>query len=136
MATLLAITATTVSMGLVVARLLAAVIAGEPLAHQAPLVAVVVGLQAARSLLARQRRVLAARVANEVRASVRARLARALVATGPSRLSACRTGEVTSVVVDGIESLDPWVHLSGSGWRRSPAVASRRFPAERSSGPW
>jgi len=110
-ATLLAITATTVSMGLVVARLLAGVIAGEPLADQAPLVAAVVVLQAARSLLVRQRRVLAARAANEVRASVRARLARALVGIGPARLSARRTGEVTSVVVDGIESLDPYVAL-------------------------
>jgi len=49
-ATLLAITATTVFMGLVVARLLAGVIAGEPLADQAPLVAAVVVLQAAREV--------------------------------------------------------------------------------------
>jgi ABC-type multidrug transport system fused ATPase/permease subunit len=110
-AVLVAITATAVAMGLVAARVLARVIGGASVGDVAPLLAALAALQAVRSLLISWRRTIAVRAANAVRASVRQRLARALLALGPSRLAGRRTGALQSTVVDGVETLDPYVAL-------------------------
>ncbi|MEX5635693.1 ABC transporter ATP-binding protein [Parafrankia sp. FMc2] len=110
-AILLALTATSVGMGLLLARVLADVIDGDSLGDVAPLLGAVVAVQALRCLLLWWRRVVAVRAAGEVRASIRRRLGEALLALGPAGLADRRTGSVQSTVVDGVESLDPFVAL-------------------------
>ncbi|CAN5693300.1 ABC transporter ATP-binding protein [soil metagenome] len=108
-ALLLATTATYVGQGLLVARALGRVFAGQPATAIVALLAGVVALQVVRCLLIFARETLALRASGVVKAAVRQRLVAQLLALGPGWLQRTRTGTVQSTLVDGVETLDPYV---------------------------
>lgn len=105
---LLTVTATYVAQGLLVARALGRIFAGQPVTAILALLAGVVALQVVRSLLIAARETLALRASGVVKAAARQRLVAQLLALGPGWLQRTRTGTVQSTLVDGVETLDPY----------------------------
>ena len=106
---LLAVTATHVGQGILIARVLAAIFAGDPPASVLPELAGIVALQLVRALLLAVRDAYALRVSGQVKAAVRDALTVKLLQLGPGSLQRTRTGTVQSAMVDGVELLDPLV---------------------------
>lgn len=102
----LAITATYVGQGLLVARALGSVLAGLPLDGVVPLVAGVIGLQVLRALFLVVRDEQAMAVGGIVKEEIRRRLYARLVELGPGYTIRGRSGDVTSTMVDGVEVME------------------------------
>ncbi|MFG1477695.1 thiol reductant ABC exporter subunit CydD [Xanthobacter sp. V4C-4] len=85
------------------------VMGGAPLASALPWLLAVLPLLALRFFLngAADRRSIAA--AGALKAQVRARLLRHLAALGPARLAGRASGETATIVMDGVDALEPYV---------------------------
>ncbi|MEO3811470.1 ABC transporter ATP-binding protein [Sphaerisporangium sp. B11E5] len=104
---LLAVTATYVGQGLLVAHILATVFAGRmDIVWQLAGVAV---LQVARSGALVLRETAAPRLSGAVKADLRQRMAGRMLALGPGWAQRGRTGATQSSLVDGIETVDAYV---------------------------
>ncbi|HWS34052.1 MAG TPA: ABC transporter ATP-binding protein, partial [Actinoplanes sp.] len=99
----LAITATYAGQGLLIARVIAGVLDGGV---SYPAMAGILILQAARAGLLWARETTATTVAARIKDDVRHRLLAKLFALGPGWTTGTRTGQVQSVVVDGVESME------------------------------
>jgi ATP-binding cassette subfamily C protein CydD len=106
---LLGVTATHVGQGILIARVLAAVFAGDPAVSVLPELGGIVALQLVRAVLLVVRDAWALRVSGQVKEAVRDALTAKLLQLGPGSLQRSRTGTVQSAVVDGVELLDPLV---------------------------
>jgi ABC-type multidrug transport system fused ATPase/permease subunit len=106
---LLGMTATYVGQGLLVARALSRVFAGDGLASLAVPALGVLLLQLARAGLSVLRAGLATRAAAEVKQAVRQALVARLLALGPGWRQRTRTGTLQAVLVDGVEALEAYV---------------------------
>ena len=106
---LLAVTATHVGQGVLIARVLAAVFAGDPPASVLAELGGIVALQLARAWLLAVRDARALEVSGAVKEAVRDALTAKLLQLGPGSLQRTRTGSVQSAMVDGVELLDPLV---------------------------
>ncbi|MDQ6914627.1 MAG: thiol reductant ABC exporter subunit CydD [Actinomycetota bacterium] len=82
------------------------------LAGVATLLALLLGVAAARGAALLAMEVLGQRAAARVKAGVRKRLAAHLFALGPVRIGAERTGEVASTLGEGVEALDEYVRFA------------------------
>jgi len=102
----LAVTATYVAQGLMVARVIARLLQGARLGAVVPALLVVGVLLVLRALLLWLRDVAAADAAGAVKRVVRRRLYAKLLELGPGHLLGERTGSVQATVVDGVEHLD------------------------------
>jgi ATP-binding cassette, subfamily C, bacterial CydD len=102
----LAVTATYVGQGLLVARVIARLLQGERFGAVVPSLVVVAVLLGLRALLLWLRDVVAADAAGAVKRVVRRRLYAKLLQLGPGHLLGTRTGSVQATVVDGVEHLD------------------------------
>ncbi|HEY4754393.1 MAG TPA: hypothetical protein VIH37_14010, partial [Candidatus Limnocylindrales bacterium] len=85
--------------------MLGSLAAGE----EAGLLALLVGLVAARAALVGIADALAGRSAVHLVGTLRSRLAAHVAALGPAYLAGERTGEVASTMVDGLGAIDAWV---------------------------
>ncbi len=108
-AVLLAITATYVGQGVLVALVLGRIFEGRGLSSAVAFLVAVVVLQVARSALIAIREVAALKASGVVKDAVRQRLATKLLQLGPGWLQRTRTGAMQSTLVDGVETLDPYV---------------------------
>ncbi|MGH8908189.1 MAG: ABC transporter ATP-binding protein [Egibacteraceae bacterium] len=108
-ALLLGVTATYVGQGILIARVLARIFAGQPVASVIGLLAGVVALVAVRGVLFAQRDVAAVKASAAVKKALRQRLVGKLFELGPGWLQRTRTGTVQSTIVDGVEAVDAYV---------------------------
>lgn len=106
---LLGVTGTYVGQGVLVARVLNRVFAGQAVGAAVPLVAGVVVLQLVRSVLLASRDAVALRASGKVKEALRQRLTAKLLQLGPGWLQRTRTGTLQSTLVDGVETLDPYI---------------------------
>jgi ATP-binding cassette subfamily C protein CydD len=106
---LLLVTATYVGQGVLIARVLAAIFAGEPPTGVLAELGGIVALQLARAVLLAVREARSLEVSGAVKEAVRDALAAKLLQLGPGALQRTRTGAVQSAMVDGVELLDPLV---------------------------
>jgi ATP-binding cassette, subfamily C, bacterial CydD len=102
----LAITATYVGQGLLIARVIARLLQGARFGVVVPALVVVAGLLVLRAFLLWLRDVAAADAAGAVKQVVRRRLYGKLLELGPGHLLETRTGSEQATVVDGVEHLD------------------------------
>jgi ABC-type multidrug transport system fused ATPase/permease subunit len=102
----LAVTATYVAQGLLVARVIAELLQGERFGAVVPALLAVAVLLGLRALLLWLRDVVAADAAGAVKRVVRRRLYAKLLQLGPGHLLQERTGSVQATLVDGVEYLD------------------------------
>ena len=102
----LAITATYLGQGLVVAHALARIFAGRPFSDITGLLLVALVLIGLRGGLIWAREQAATEIAATVKLTLRARLYEHLLALGPGYLLRTRTGMVLTTLVNGVESLD------------------------------
>jgi ATP-binding cassette subfamily C protein CydD len=102
----LAVTATYVGQGLLVAWVIARLLRGERFGVVVPALVVVAVLLGLRALLLWLRDVVAADAAGAVKRAVRRRLYAKLLQLGPGHLLGTRTGSVQATLVDGVEHLD------------------------------
>ena len=106
----LAAAAATVSVALVLARLVARVfLGGADLAASVPLLALLAAAAVARAAFTWGAETSAAVAAVRVREELRSRLARHLVALGPLAVGRERSGELATTLVEGVEALDAWI---------------------------
>jgi len=105
----LAITATYVGQGVLIAQVLAGVFDRRPVASLLAPLAVVAAAVAARAALIVVRDAGAVRAAGHVKRAVRQRVVAALLALGPGWLQRTRSGKVQSTVVDAVERIEPYV---------------------------
>lgn len=101
-----AVAATLLAQGFLLADILAALIDGEGLGAQRTSLLVVVALVAVRSGLLWCVEAVRARTAVATKAAVRDRAFAKVAELGPGHLSGDRTGEVAATVVDGVEALE------------------------------
>lgn len=106
---LLAITATYVGQGVLVAQSLARIFAGRPVSSIIWLIAGIVALQLVRSLALAVRESMALRASGAVKAELRRRLTAKLLLLGPSWAQRGRTGSTQTSLVDGVETVDAYV---------------------------
>jgi ABC-type multidrug transport system fused ATPase/permease subunit len=106
---LLCATATYVGQGVLVAHVLDRIFDGREVASVVPLLAVVAGLVAVRSVLLTVREAAALRASGIVKEAVRQKLVAKLLELGPGWLQRTRSGTAQSTLVDGVEKLDPYV---------------------------
>ncbi len=104
-----AVTATYVLQGVLIARVFGLVIADQPLAGAVTLLIGVVVAQLARSVALIAREVVGARAAARVKDDLRHRLYAKLLELGPGEVRRRRTGELQSVLVDVVEKVEPYV---------------------------
>jgi len=102
----MAITATYVGQGLLIAWLIARILEGRPVSDQLVAILGVVVLQGVRVLVVWWREEQAMRLAGDVKERVRAMLYERLLWLGPGYLTETRTGSITSTMVDGVEALE------------------------------
>jgi len=105
----LLVTLTYIGQGLLMARTLALLFAGAPAPVAFPLAGALLGLMALRAGLQWFQQVTAARTAATVKQRLRARLYAHLLTLGPGYLERTRTGNVQSVLVDGVEGLERYL---------------------------
>lgn len=108
-ALLVLITATYVGQGLLVAKSLGQVFAGEPLSSIAIMLAGIAVLQGARSGLIALRETQALRTSALMKAVLRQRLIAHLLALGPGWAQRTRAGTLQATLVDGVETVDAYV---------------------------
>ncbi|MFE0153588.1 ABC transporter ATP-binding protein [Nonomuraea sp. NPDC059007] len=106
---LLAITATYVGQGVLVAHCLARIFAGDGVAAIGWPVAGIVVLQLGRSLALAVREVAALRATAGIKKELRRRLTAKLLTLGPGWAQQGRTGATQSSLVDGIETADAYL---------------------------
>lgn len=102
----LCVTATYVVQGILIARVLGAVFAGDDVRGLLGQVAGIAVLQAVRALLLARRDAWGLEVSGTVKSAVRERLARRLFELGPGALQRTRGGSMQSTAVDSVEHLD------------------------------
>ncbi len=105
----LAISGTYVAQGVVVARIVSRILAGEPWTGALVLVGVVALLAVLRAMMFRWREMSSMLTAAEVKLKLRQRLYLALLALGPGYMERTRTGTVQSTLVDGVEALEAYM---------------------------
>ena len=105
----LAISATFIAQGVVVALIVSRILAGEPWTEALALVGVVALLAALRAVLLRWREMSSMLTSAAVKVALRQRLYRALLALGPGYMERTRTGTVQSTLVDGVEALEAYM---------------------------
>lgn len=105
----LAVTATYVGQGLLVADAFGDVLASRPLTDLVAPLIVIVALQGIRGALLVVREVRAARTATTVKLDLRRRLTAKLLDLGPGEVRRRRTGELQAVLVDVVEKVEPYV---------------------------
>ena len=105
----LAISATWVGQGVLVALIVRRILDGGGWTAIAGLVAAVAGLTLLRAALIFVREVLAKRVSAAVKTRLRRRLFARLLLLGPGYLEHTETGRVQSTLVDGVEALESYV---------------------------
>ena len=105
----LAISATFIAQGVVVALVVSRILSGEPWTGVLALVGVVALLAALRAVLLRWREMSSMLTAAEVKMALRQRLYRVLLALGPGYMERTRTGTVQSTLVDGVEALESYM---------------------------
>ncbi|HTW18309.1 MAG TPA: ABC transporter ATP-binding protein [Nocardioides sp.] len=108
-ALMLLVTATYVGQGLLIARLLARVVGGAPVAELAWPLLGVVALQLVRVGVVVVRDAWAPRVSGRVKETVREQLTLKLLDLGPGQAQRMRTGDLQTTVVDSVELLDPLI---------------------------
>ncbi|MFI6484757.1 ABC transporter ATP-binding protein/permease [Nonomuraea sp. NPDC050663] len=106
---LLAITATYVGQGILVAQSLARIFAGEPVSSIVWLIAGIVVLQLVRSLALAVRESVALRASAGIKKELRRQLTAKLLLLGPSWAQRGRTGATQTSLVDGVETVDAYV---------------------------
>lgn len=106
---LLCITATYVGQGILVAQVLGRIFSGGTLTSVAGLLVGVLALQAVRSVALGARETLAVKASGHVNEALRQQLTAKLLQLGPGWFQSTRTGTMQSVLVDGVETLDPYV---------------------------
>ena len=105
----LAISATWVAQGVLVALIVRRILEGGGWAAIAGFVAAVAGLTLLRAALIFVREVLAKQVSAAVKTRLRRRLFARLLLLGPGYLEHTETGRVQSTLVDGVEALESYV---------------------------
>ena len=105
----LAISATWVAQGILVALIVRRIFDGDGWTAIAGFVAAVAGLTLLRAALIFAREVLAKHVAAAVKTRLRSRLFAQLLLLGPGYLERTETGRVQSALVDGVEALESYV---------------------------
>ena len=105
----LAISATWVAQGVLVALIVRRIFDGADWTAIAGFVAAVAGLTLLRAALIFVREVMAKRVAAAVKSRLRSRLFAQLLLLGPGYLEHTETGRVQSALVDGVEALEAYV---------------------------
>ena len=105
----LAISGTYIAQGVVVARVVSRILAGEPWTGALALVGVVALLAVLRAMLFRWREMSSMLTAAEVKVTLRQRLYRVLLSLGPGYMERTRTGTVQSTLVDGVEALEAYM---------------------------
>ena len=105
----LAISATWVAQGVLVALIVRRILDGGGWTAIAGSVAAIAGLTLLRAALIVAREVLAKRVAAAVKTRLRRRLFARLLLLGPGHLEHTETGRVQSTLVDGVEALEAYV---------------------------
>jgi ATP-binding cassette, subfamily C, bacterial CydD len=105
----LAITATYVGQGILVAWALAAIFEGKGVAAVVPFLGGIALLMAVRAAVLAWREFKALETSGVVKQAVRERVAAKLFELGPGWLQRTRTGTLQSTLVDGVETLDPYV---------------------------
>ncbi|MFY1668501.1 ABC transporter ATP-binding protein [Plantactinospora sp. WMMB334] len=101
-----AITGSYAGQGLLIAHVLVVILDGRGLGAAVVALAGALGLQAVRAVLLWAREVLAATVAGRTKEDLRGRLLDKLFTLGPGYTLGVRTGQVQSVLVDGVEALE------------------------------
>ncbi|WP_158850128.1 ABC transporter ATP-binding protein/permease [Saccharothrix deserti] len=94
--------------GAVLAAAVLADLTGGDGADVAPVIAVLVGVVAARAVLVWLREVAAARFGIAIRTRLRGELLRRIALLGPAWAQGERSGAITHTVVDGVEALDAY----------------------------
>ncbi len=105
----LAVTATYIAQGLLMAQVLTLLFARAPLAAATLPIAAILALMLLRAGLQWLHQWLAARTAATVKHALRGRLYTHLLELGPGYLERTRTGRVQSTLVDGVESLERYI---------------------------
>jgi ATP-binding cassette subfamily C protein CydD len=100
------VVAAAIVMSAVVSRVF---LGGEVLADTVPLLAIIAALAVGRAALIWAGEVLAQRSSSRLKGTLRADLTGRLLRLGPSYTSGERSGELVSVMTNGIETLDGWV---------------------------
>ncbi len=120
----LAISATWVGQGIVVATIVRRIFDGQGWPAISGLVLAIVGLTVVRAALILAREIIAKRTAAAVKTKLRNRLFERLLLLGPGYLQRTETGKVQSTLVDGVEALESYV-----GYYLPQAVVSVLVPA-------
>jgi ABC-type transport system involved in cytochrome bd biosynthesis fused ATPase/permease subunit len=105
----LAVVATYIGQGLLMAHVLTLLFARAPLADAALPIAGILALMLLRAGLQWLHQWLAARTAAAVKHALRGQLYAHLLDLGPGYLERTRTGRVQSTLVDGVESLERYI---------------------------
>ncbi|NWF79412.1 MAG: ABC transporter ATP-binding protein [Chloroflexi bacterium] len=105
----LAVVATYIAQGLLMARVLTLLFEGAPLSAALPPIGAILALMLLRAGLQWLQQWLAARTAATVKHTLRTRLYAHLLDLGPGHLERTRTGNVQSVLVDGVEGLERYI---------------------------
>lgn len=105
----LAVVATYIAQGLLMARVLTLLFAGAPPTAALPPIAAILALMIVRAGLQWLQQWLAARTAATVKHRLRTRLYAHLLDLGPGHLERTRTGNVQSTLVDGVEGLERYI---------------------------
>lgn len=105
----LAISATWVGQGILVAFIVRRILDGQGWTAIAPLLSATAALTVVRAALVIAREILAKRIAAAVKIKLRHRLFEKLLVLGPAYLQRAETGKVQSTLVDGVEALESYV---------------------------
>lgn len=105
----LAISATWVGQGILVAFIVRQILDGQGWTAIAPLLSATAALTVVRAALVIAREILAKRIAAAVKIKLRHRLFEKLLVLGPAYLQRAETGKVQSTLVDGVEALESYV---------------------------
>lgn len=118
----LGVTATYAAQAFAVANALDRVLSGRPFRSTLPIIALVLAMQAIRSVLLWWRERVTCLVGAQARAALRRELYGHLLDLGPAYTTARRTGDITTTLVDNVEATDhyfgrflPQVATSASG---------------------
>ncbi|MFI6910406.1 thiol reductant ABC exporter subunit CydD [Nonomuraea sp. NPDC050394] len=104
----LAVTATYIAQGVLIAQVFARLLTGQGLGSALWLLAWLAAVVAARLVLLVFAEVAAQRTAHAVKERVRGRLYQKLLLLGPGYLTLRRSGDVRTVLVDGVEALEAY----------------------------
>ncbi|SDH03508.1 ATP-binding cassette, subfamily B/ATP-binding cassette, subfamily C, CydCD [Sinosporangium album] len=104
----LAVTASYIAQGLLVAQILARLLTGQGIESSVGLLVGLAAAVAVRLVLLLLAETAAQRTAHAVKERVRARLFAKLLALGPGYLTLRRSGDVRTVLVDGVEALEAY----------------------------